>query len=48
MSKLKGEKNFSQSALTDYSKLLNESMKEEEKIGGYHRAEEVIVVDDRQ
>ena len=36
ISKIKGEKNFSQSALTDYSKLLNETMKEAEESHGEH------------
>ena len=30
LSKIKGEKNFSQSALSDYSKRLNETLKEDE------------------
>lgn len=30
LSKIKGEKNFSQSALSDYSKRLNETLKDDE------------------
>jgi hypothetical protein len=37
VSKIKGERNFSQSALTDYSKLLNTTVEEEgeEESAGY-------------
>jgi hypothetical protein len=35
VSKIKGERNFSQSALTDYSKLLNTTAEEDQEEAGY-------------